>query len=248
MILREIGFVEALFRYPVKSMCGESLESAAVGWHGIDGDRRFAFRQIENRTDFPWLSASRLPDLLRFTPLRRNDQVGGDLPTHVSTPDGDVFPILSDELASDVSGRLGAPVQMMSLRSGVFDEASISVISIDTVREIGDLAGLETDVRRFRPNIVVRTHRATPFLEDEWVGSVLLFGQTDDAASIMITMPDLRCSMINLDPDSTVSAPQVMKSVARANKNNAGVYGLVSGIGRLAVGQAVFICTEADRS
>jgi uncharacterized protein YcbX len=248
MMLTKIGNVDALFRYPVKSMCGESLEVAALGWHGLDGDRRFAFRQIENRTDFPWLSASRLPDLLRFTPLGHNDQVEGDLPTKVRTPDGDVFPIFSDELARDVGRRLGAPVQMMSLRHGIFDEASISIISIDTVREIGDLCGLEPDVRRFRPNIVVRTQRAIPFLEDEWVGSVLSFGQAADAASITVTIPDLRCSMINLDPDSAVSAPLVMKSVARANNNNAGVYGLVSGIGRLEVGQPVFIRTHAARS
>ena len=35
----EIGKVEALFRYPVKSMGGERLEVAELGWYGIDGDR-----------------------------------------------------------------------------------------------------------------------------------------------------------------------------------------------------------------
>ena len=38
----EIGEVRALFRYPVKSMRGERLETADVGWHGFDGDRRLA--------------------------------------------------------------------------------------------------------------------------------------------------------------------------------------------------------------
>ena len=36
-----VGHIEALFRYPVKSMRGEQLAEAALGWHGIEGDRRF---------------------------------------------------------------------------------------------------------------------------------------------------------------------------------------------------------------
>jgi uncharacterized protein YcbX len=43
-MLIEIGHVEAIFRYPVKSMGGERLEVAKLGWHGLDGDRRLAFR------------------------------------------------------------------------------------------------------------------------------------------------------------------------------------------------------------
>ena len=43
-MLIEIGHVEALFRYPVKSMAGERLEEANLGWHGLDGDRRLAAR------------------------------------------------------------------------------------------------------------------------------------------------------------------------------------------------------------
>src|SRR4029453_18046815 len=68
-----IGEVEALFRYPVKSMRGEALDDAALGWHGIDGDRRFAFRRVDERGGFPWLSASRLADLLQFSPTGRDD-------------------------------------------------------------------------------------------------------------------------------------------------------------------------------
>jgi len=39
-MLIEIGQVEAIFRYPVKSMAGEGLEAANLGWHGLEGDRR----------------------------------------------------------------------------------------------------------------------------------------------------------------------------------------------------------------
>jgi uncharacterized protein YcbX len=46
----EIGHVEAIFRYPVKSMAGEPLEAAELGWHGLEGDRRLALRRLEERT------------------------------------------------------------------------------------------------------------------------------------------------------------------------------------------------------
>jgi len=72
-MLIEIGHVEAIFRYPVKSMGGEQLEAAELGWHGLEGDRRLAFRRIEDRSGFPWLSASKLPELLLFAPHRRED-------------------------------------------------------------------------------------------------------------------------------------------------------------------------------
>ena len=239
-MLTEIGRVEAIFRYPVKSMGGERLEFAHLGWHGIEGDRRLAFRRVEDRSGFPWLSASKLPDLVQYAPLPREDGDPDDPPTHIRTPDGEVLPVFGEELAAEVGRRYGAPVQMMQLKHGIFDEASISVIASDTVREIGRLAGRSLDVRRFRPNVVVRLLRPGVFQEDEWVGGVLSFGEGDDGPAISVTMRDVRCSMVNLDPDSASPAPEVMKAVVRANQNTAGVYGTVTRVGRLAVGQAVF--------
>jgi uncharacterized protein len=228
----EIGYVEALFRYPVKSMGGERLEVADLGWHGLDGDRRLAFRRANDRSDFPWLSASQLPDLLLYRP---------QLPENIRTPDGQLMPVFGEDLAAEVGRRCGAPVQMMHVRHGIFDDACISVIASDTVREIGQLAGRSLDVRRFRPNVVVRLPRSLPFQEDQWLGGVLSFGEGDEAAAIAVTTRDERCSMVNLDPDSASAAPEVMKAVVRANQNNAGVYGTVTRTGRLAVGQAIFL-------
>src|SRR5690348_803807 len=94
--LIEVGHVEAIFRYPVKSMGGEQLDAANLGWHGLEGDRRLAFRKMDDRSGFPWLSASRLPDLLRFSPQRREGAADGDLPTHIRTPEGEEMPVLGE--------------------------------------------------------------------------------------------------------------------------------------------------------
>jgi uncharacterized protein YcbX len=234
----EIGQVEAIFRYPVKSMGGERLEAANLGWHGLDGDRRLAFRRMKDRGEFPWLTATKLPDLLLFAPHRR-EGAKGDLPTHVRTPEGEEMPVFGEDLAAEVGRRYGAPVEMMQLKHGIFDEGSLSVIATDTVREIGRLAGRSLDVRRFRPNVLVRLLRPVPFQEDEWVGGVLSFGEGDDAPAIAVTMRDIRCPMVNFDPDSASPAPEVLKAVVREHQNTAGIYGAVTRTGRLAVGQTL---------
>ena len=79
------------------------------------------------------------------------------------------------------------------------------------------------------------------------MGGVLSFGEGDDAPAIAVTMRDLRCSMVNIDPDSASLAPEVMKAVVRANQNNAGIYGTVTRIGRLAVGQTVLLRPAVEK-
>jgi len=240
-----LGHVEAIYRYPVKSMAGEPLQAAAVGWHGLEGDRRLALRRVEERGGFPWLTAGKLPELLLFTPCGRDD---GDLPTHVRTPDGAELPVFGDELAAEIARRHRAPVQMMHMRQGIFDDASISVIATDTVDEITRLAGQGADARRFRPNILVRLLQPGAFQEDAWVGGALSFGEGDDAPAIAVTMCDVRCSMVNLDPDTAKSAPEMLRTVVGLNGNNAGIYGTVTRVGQVAVGQAVFLHAAAEVS
>jgi uncharacterized protein len=243
----EIGHVEAVFRYPVKSMAGERLDAAQLGWHGIEGDRRLAFRRVDDRSGFPWLTASKLPDLLLYAPLRRQDAAPEGLPAHVRTPDGKDFPVFAPDLAAEIGRRCGVRVEMTELRHGIFDDACVSVIALDTVHEIARLAGRSPDVRRFRPNILVRPLRSSPFQEDAWLGGTLSFGEGEDGPAIAVTMHDIRCSIVNLDPDSAVSALEMMKAVVRANQNRAGIYGAVTRIGRLAVGQPIFFRAPVNK-
>src|SRR4051812_26748037 len=100
---KQIGQIEAIFLYPVKSMAGERLDAANLGWHGLAGDRRLAFHRIDERGGFPWLSAGKLPDLVLFSPQRTE----AGLPTHVRIPEGSVLPVFSEELAEEVGRRHG---------------------------------------------------------------------------------------------------------------------------------------------
>lgn len=237
-MLIEIGTVEKLYRYPVKSMRGEALQTATLGWHGLEGDRRFALRKIEDHSGFPWLTASRFPELLLYIPRNGSQD---ETVTHVQTPDGKELPLFATELAADVASRHGTPVEMLQMRHGIFDDATLSAIALDTVAEISRLAGVSPDVRRFRPNIALRLANPTAFQEDTWLGGILIFGERDDAPALSVTMPDIRCAVINVDPDTAAITPDVLKAVVRVNQNRAGIYGTVVRTGEISAGQKVFL-------
>ena len=237
---QEIGRIKSIFRYPVKSMAGVQIDSAVLGWHGLNGDRRFAVRRLSDQSGFPWLTASRLPELLLYKPFGEAS-VDHDLPTHVRTPDGAEFSLDSDELRDEISRRHGGRVQLMQLKHGIFDDATVSVIDVATVRAVEREAGRPLDVLRFRPNIVIEGNTDEPFAEDQWVGKTLRFGTDDERPAVSITMRDLRCVMINLDPATAESDTSVMKAALRLNTNHAGVYATVISSGELRIDQKVYL-------
>ena len=250
--LVEVGRVAEIVRYPVKSMAGIVTDSAVLGWHGLDGDRRFAFRRVGDEGGRPWLTASRLPDLLLYHPVRLDESSGEPLPTHVRTPDGSVVELRSAELKAELCERLGSDVELMKLKHGIFDEATVSVISLATIAGIGretgldfGEAGLDLDRRRFRANLVVETERREPFLEDDWVGGTLVFGDSDPRPAVSVTLCDERCVMINLDPETATKDSRIMKTVVRLNNNNAGVYATVLRRGPIRVGDRVRLASAA---
>lgn len=233
----ELGEIRELFRYPVKSMAGTSVESAVLGWDGLDGDRRFAFRRLADNSGFPWLSASRLPEMILYKPFGLDTSAEEPLPTHVQTPEGANLELRSEELRKDVSRRSGNDLELMKLKHGIFDEACLSIITLETIVEIESTLERKLDRRRFRPNIVLEALETEPFGEDRWIGGTVIFGDNESGAAVSVTMRDQRCVMINLDPDTAKQDPSVMKAVVRLNQNNAGVYGTVVRTGAISVGQ-----------
>jgi uncharacterized protein YcbX len=66
-----IGTVDSLWRYPIKSMRGEELTEAFVGFSGVYGDRLFAFKSSASPRGFPFLTAREQPKLLQYRPRFR---------------------------------------------------------------------------------------------------------------------------------------------------------------------------------
>lgn len=242
--MKLVGYVRELTRYPVKSMAGVPAQSAALGLHGLQGDRRFAFRRLnDNGTGFPWLSASRLPGLLLYRP----DSVDLDAeePARVRTPEGEHLELRGEALCAGVAAKFGSGLEMMKLKHGIFDDAHLSVIDLATVSALCREANVPVDTRRFRANVVVDAVATEPFLEDEWVGGRLRFGDGDEGPVVAVTSRDERCMMINLNPDAATQDPAVMKAAVRMNGNHAGVYAAVARPGRIAVGQPVHFIPQA---
>jgi len=245
MRMMDVGRVREIVRYPVKSMAGIAGESAFLGPHGLAGDRRYAFRRTKVLTGMPWLTASRLPELLLYQPMAFDDASGEPLPTRVRTPSGAQLALESEELRAELAGRFRGGVKLVRLDEGIFDETPVSVISLTTIAGIGREAGVELDRRRFRANLVLDTEQAKPFHEDAWVGHTLLFGDADPPPAVQIKMCDLRCVMINLDPDTAAQEARVMKAATRLNRNYAGVYGTVAQTGTIRVGDRVRLAETA---
>jgi uncharacterized protein len=244
---KELGHVFELVRYPIKSMAGTATESAFLGWHGLDGDRRFAFRRMGDDSGFPWLTASRVAELLLYHPFGLDESTGEPLPTRVRTPTGRQLELRSAELQREIAEHFGSDVELMLLKNGIFDDAPVSVISLATIAGIGDEAGVDLDHRRFRANIVIETRDNGLFLEDEWVGGTLVFGASEARPAVTVTARDVRCVVVNLDPDTGTRDAQVMKTVVRLNKNTAGVYGTVVHTGTIRVGDPVNLVVKAQR-
>jgi uncharacterized protein YcbX len=236
---REIGRIKAIYRFPVKSMAGQALGSATLGWHGLDGDRRFAFLRLGAPGGFPWLTATKLPALIRYQPHGEAGPAG--LPTHVRTPEGRDLDLRGEELRQEIAEAHGAPVELVQLDQGIFDEAKISVIAEATIGAVERESGIPLETERFRPNLLLETLEGKPFGEDEWVGRVLRLGEGGRAPAVHVYMRDLRCNMITLDPATAVSAPNVLRTVVRLNDTNAGVYASVVGAGTVSVGDRVYL-------
>lgn len=69
--MKTLGSIESLWRYPVKSMAGESLTEAFVGFSGFYGDRYYAFKNSSARKGFPYLNANVQQRMLLYHPKFR---------------------------------------------------------------------------------------------------------------------------------------------------------------------------------
>jgi uncharacterized protein len=235
-----VAVVRSLYRYPVKSMAAEPIPVAELSWHGLVRDRRFAFRRVGDMSGFPWLTATKLGALVCYRPYHAG-AAGDGRTLRVVTPEGEDLEAHGAALRERLSQAHGQPVELLYLKQGVYDEAPLSLISASTLMALERASGLELDVRRFRPNIVVEAASGEPFAEDSWIGHVLAFGSRGAAAAMTVWMRDLRCPMINLDPETATPDLRVLRAAGQSHEACAGVYGSTFTTGTLRIGDEVHL-------
>lgn len=226
-----IGHIERVRRYPVKSMRGEDLDAARITFSGVTGDRVHAFVDPAARPAFPWLTAREMPQLLRWQP-HFVDAPDATL-THpaierfqvvVRDPEGNVRPINDPGVLKAIRQACGREVWLRSSEKGMADAMPVSLISFDTIDAISVEAGGPADPLRFRANLYARWQANAPFAEDDLVGRTLTIG---DTVELLVSRRDGRCVIVNLDPTTAASNPQVLKTIARGHEGKLGVYCVV---------------------
>jgi len=216
-------------------MRGERLDEAALSWHGIPGDRRWAFvRDGLAQSGFPWLTLRQRSDMSHYEPRFSDADHPDTSPTTVRTPAGREFDVTDPALTAELwpSG-----ARVMRQDRGAFDTFPISMITNQTIARLGALTDLTLDVRRFRPNILVEATSEAPFEEDSWVGRTLHIG----GARVRVDKRDGRCAVITIDPETSERDARVLRTVVDERDGCLGVYATTVEPGRIAIGDPVVL-------
>ncbi|HEV8597000.1 MAG TPA: MOSC N-terminal beta barrel domain-containing protein [Candidatus Dormibacteraeota bacterium] len=218
--------VVEVWRYPVKSMGGERLDSCIVTADGLDGDRRWAF------VDGAPHRAGKLLTIKHHDRLHtyRARLAGGAV--EVAAPDG-ATAMLDEDLVRRLEVESSRPLELRELPGGNFDDSHLLIVNLASVAVLGLEAGMKVDHRRFRANLYV--DGIEPEEEAGWVGGRIRAGD----AELEVTGRCERCVVITKDPDTTEAAPELLRLLAQRHDASMGVYCQVVRPGRVAVGDHV---------
>jgi uncharacterized protein YcbX len=244
-----VGQVESLWRYPVKSMRGEELAEAFIGFAGVYGDRLFAFKSSGRPAGFPYLTGREQESMLLYRPRFRDPDKAArppnlaeaeaiapgitplpgapaDLVVEVETPSGEVLAVDDPALTRRLGEGSPDGRELTLLRSerAMTDCRPVSLFSIQTARQLTQETGIALDKRRFRANVYLDLRDAQGFVEDGFVGRRLRLGRK---AVIAVLERDPRCKMITLDPETAKPIPDILAKVTRVHQGMAGVYAAV---------------------
>ena len=252
--MERIGELETICRYPVKSMAGEELGEAFVGFAGVMGDRAYAFVRAPGPKGFPWHTGREQEDLILYRP-RYREAAGATLPVDVersfgmapgvnpifpgadafavdvTTPSGRTLPVGSPELRAELEGQAGQAVTLRFSERSLYDCRPVSLFGNASAEALGEELGMRLDRRRFRANFYADWSDGRPYREDELVGRTL---QVGERLRLTVLERDPRCKMITLDPDTGKEEPRVLRHVIKSHDGMAGVYAavLVEGVAR----------------
>jgi uncharacterized protein YcbX len=207
--------VEQIWRYPVKSMAGERLDTATLGPFGIDGDRVVCVASGDGRRV---VTSRTHPQLLAHHAVLG---VGGE-------------PLVDGVLWSDVriesvvQGIAGQRARLWRAPNGGRFDVLPLLIATD-----GAIAAFGYDGRRLRPNLVIGG--VTGLDERKWPGHSLRIGD------VVIALVDLRarCVMTTFDPDTLEQDRQVLQSIVDRFEGTMALNARVVDGGQIRVGDTV---------
>jgi uncharacterized protein YcbX len=234
-----IGTVKQIWRYAVKSMAGEQLESCSLGTLGIPADRGWALR---DEATGAITTGSRLPLLMQCEAFYRESPTAGAIP-HVVMRFPNGVEVASDE--SNVNARLSElldrSVSLWALQPAVaphithFDAFPIHLLTTASLEAMNrSNTAAMWDVRRFRPNFFIETDDTVEGLvEFDW--SAVRVGSVE----LKCEMRTERCAMATNAQKDIPKDPSILRSLVEAADRDLGVYASVVKAGEVSVGDVV---------
>ena len=237
------GSIQSLWRYPVKSMLGEEIDSSDVTARGFVGDRAYA---LVDAADGKIASAKNPRKWMKLYDCRA-ELIQYPRGVRITLPDGAAMTADDPDAAAVLSSVLGRKVALESTAAdapvleefwidgspdglSVTDEAiamgsppgtffDYAVIHLVTTATLDRLAELypqgRFDPRRFRPNVVVASAEgAVGFVENAWIGRTLALG---DSVRLSVTDPCPRCVMTTLAQEDLPADAGILRTAARHN-------------------------------
>jgi uncharacterized protein YcbX len=221
-----VGTVSEIWRYPVKSMAGERLESVAVTDSGLEGDRRWALVDGTVNRAGKLLTNTQEARLMTY----RARLVNGGV--EVATPMGATVP-LDDALVAEIAADVARPLTLRDTAGINFDDSHVLVVNLSTVARFALEAGVAIDRRRFRANFYV--DGLEPEDELAWLGRRIRAG----TAELEVVKRCERCAVITRDPDTTVASPELLRLLTQTQETSMGVYCKVVTAGTTSVGDLI---------
>ena len=243
--------VAQLWRYPVKSMQGERLDSMDLGGERVPGDREWGVR--DSATGM--ILNGRLTTLL----LHARARIEGD-GVRITLPDGRDFGEDDEHTDLALSSYLGRPVHLARAkpdeqssfeapvefsddtspmarwqsRAGSFNDGHVvHLLTTGSLRAAAALHPAGTwDLRRFRPNLVIEAD-GDGFLEDTWEG--VRIGDVE----LEIYKRTTRCVLTARSQPGLDDDLDVPRTLARNRNAKLGVYARVSVGGSIDAGADV---------
>ena len=248
--------VTGLWRYPVKSMRGETQEHLDVARHGVVGDRRFGIldpatgtiisakkdgRLLEARAMLAGIELTiRLPN--GETALSTGPAVDAALsawlnrPVHLveARPDGRGTFQMPEDFEDDES----EPVAWQGPYGTFHDSAPVHVLTTASLRALtSERADLQWDVARFRPNILIEVP-GQELVEHGWISSRIRMGETE----LAVYKACSRCVMTTRSqPRGIERQLDILRHVNAAHDGQLGVLARVVTPGRVECGQSVTV-------
>ncbi len=252
-----IGTLSSIWRYPVKSMRGESVDESYVAYTGLMGDRVYAVSSSTADPVFPWHTNREHEEFVLYKARFKNpaqtlkpktleaalrERLNPPYPSasefgvDVQIPNGETMDIEDPAFIDHLNDKSNGELRVFFTQKNMVDCRPLSLFSLQTLDQLSREIDIKLDKRRFRANFYVDWNSSSGFYENELVGRKIRIGER---LEIVIIELDPRCKTISIDPDTAKVQPRLLRHVVKKHGGFAGVFAAVLQEGAVKTGDKI---------